>query len=87
MVNYFTFNYKLKTRDDDGNLVDFSPLQTIYNGHVVADSLQEAVSKLEDSYHMMTVEILSSSPMKSMTDEEYEHGDVSCMPCNGLSSF
>lgn len=74
MVNYFTFNYKLKTRDGDGNLVDFSPLQTVYNGNVVADSLQEAVNKLEDDYHMMTVEILSSSPMKTMTDEEYENG-------------
>lgn len=74
MVNYFTFNYKLKTRDGDGNLVDFNPLQTVYNGNVVADSLQEAVNKLEDDYHMMTVEILSSSSMKTMTDEEYENG-------------
>jgi len=71
MVNYYTIAYKLKTHDLAGNVSDFEKTTSTYLANEIANSKEEAVSKLKADFNMLDIEVMSVSDMKTVSDEEF----------------
>lgn len=74
MISYFTIDYKLFEKNADGTLVPFEKTRALYTANVLAKTSDDAVKRLTDDFHMLTVEVVNVSDKKELTEEEYING-------------